>query len=134
MATRPAHGWQITNHAVERYRERVLGCPERTRSAGQLRIAIEGQLAFFASHYIKGNVQTIPCGPRWRISKTFRHVCENPTHIFIAVDGIVLTTYGFGMVISENLERGLMRKAREIRDQKLQRGRRVFEQILKTRA
>lgn len=112
MATRPRGGWSITNHAVARYRQRAVMCCERARSDLQLRLAMERELDFFASLYLKGGIRLVRCGPSWRVSNKFKNVCENPTHTFVVVDGDVVTTLGYGMFPTEAAQRAYAREAR----------------------
>lgn len=117
MATRPARGWDITNHAVDRYRERAIACCERQRTDRQLRSAIAAQLDWFASHYTKGMIRLIRCGP-WRMSGRHKPVCEHPTHAFVVVDGVVVTTLGYGMSISEAASKHYARTAKTWRQER----------------
>jgi hypothetical protein len=119
MATRPANGWNITNHAVDRYRERAVLCCERSPSDLQLRKAMLGQLEFFASLYAKGGIRHVRCGPDWRISKKAqKNVCERPTHTFVVIDGDVVTTLGFMMTMSAATEKFYARQVKEARHQR----------------
>lgn len=106
MPTRPDNGWIITNHAVERYCERVVFCCDReSPNPDDVRKIIERQLLQFAETVVKGGVQLVPCGPKWRYSKQWRRVCEHPTHTFVIVDDVVVTTLGFNMWPSEDAQR-----------------------------
>ncbi len=134
MATRPAHGWQITNHAVARYRERGVLCTERQACDSGIRQAISDQLDFFASLYLRGGIRLIRCGPDWRISKKFKNVCEHPTHTFVVVDGVVVTTLGFMMMPTEAAQMHYARMAREHRRERYYQAvaRRDFQQTSRT--
>ena len=115
MASRPAQGyWEITNHAVVRYRERAIACPERNRNDFTLRCAMIRELDFFASLHVKGGIRHVRCGPRWRVSrKSGKNVCDQPTYAFVVLDGVLTTVLGFMMQPTEAKLRDYARLAHE---------------------
>lgn len=89
--------FRISPHAVEQYRDRVLACPERTRSERQLRSAIKWQLAEFPMQTV--NKCLVISGGPWRPKKKkpWQLTLNYTTHMFVVDGSAIVTTLGFMM-------------------------------------
>lgn len=89
--------FQISKHAVEQYRTRVVACPERTRSDDDLRRSIRWQLEQFPMQMID-KALVISAGPwRQKKRKPWEMALHYTTHMFVIDGGSVVTTLGFMM-------------------------------------
>jgi hypothetical protein len=120
---------QITNHAVERYRERVLNCSERQPSDVQLRDVIAKQIAFWGWDRLRGMIWWVKCGYPYRVTRRGAFYPIAPTHSFIVVDGVVVTTLGYGMDCPPEKQKVFARKARERRLDRLAEAYALRDQI-----
>ena len=119
----------ISDHAVERYRERVLHCCERQPSATQLRGVIAIQIDFWGWDQLRGMIWWVKCGFPYRVTRRGAFYPKAPTHSFIVVDGVVVTTLGYGMDCPPEKQKVFARRARERRNGKLAEAYALRDQI-----
>lgn len=88
----------ISGHAVEQYRTRVLGCPERKRSAAAIRRAMKEQITALDWRLAGGETFAVEAGPmRQRRSRPWEWVVSHVTHTFLIERSVVVTVLGYGM-------------------------------------
>lgn len=104
---------QVSRHAVEQYRARVLGCPERSRTDGALRKIIKDQADKGSWHLAGGETFVVAQGPLVpRRKKPWEMTVRHPTYTLVIQCRTVVTVLGYGM-------RATREKARKIRRRRL---------------
>lgn len=89
---------KVSHHAVQQYRNRVLACPERSRSNKALRYLIEEQVTFGKWECAGGETFEIKCGLTMpKAKKRWEHKVASVTYRYVIECQTVVTVLGFMM-------------------------------------
>lgn len=108
--------FRVSNHAVEKYRERALGCPERSRGDDLLRqVIIEHVL--LAPMRRSGGCLVVECGPLVPKSKKPHEMrLADVNYTFVIDEAVVVTVLGYRMRASKKAwKKRRIRRQRELR-------------------
>jgi hypothetical protein len=102
--------FQVSAHAVRKYRERVLGCPERIRPGWMLIRCIQDQIEKNRMMRLQGAL-VVAWGPlRPKKKKPHELTVNYPTHMFVIEEGTVVTTLGFMMMPKKSIKMKRIRR------------------------
>jgi hypothetical protein len=104
--------FSISRHAVDQYRDRVLFCPERQRSDGQLRATMRREINARPWQCCGPEVFKVECGPLIPKARSWDMTVACVAHTYVIEPRVVVTVLGYRMRTSRKLNR-LKRRIRK---------------------